>query len=194
MSRRPYDEYERDMRDMRDRRGREPREMQREQDPRERPDRREHRRTEGQDPDRMDYTRDGRSDLRTTRESITRPIYPYADQNDRDDPPSRGYPDDSQDRHRPPIELQPERREEPAARYQDYFLPGEGINREVIQFDICRYLGNDATVRPYTHPDVGYRLSTGSTTHTQADHHQGRQGFVIKAYRAPTTVRLITIV
>jgi hypothetical protein len=25
----------------------------------------------------------------------------------------------------------------------------------VIQYDICRYLGNDATVRPYTYSDVG---------------------------------------
>jgi len=37
---------------------------------------------------------------------------------------------------------------------QDYFLPGEGISREVITADICRYLGLDALVRPYQMPDV----------------------------------------
>jgi hypothetical protein len=186
MARRAYDEYERDIRHQRG---------QREPDPRERLDRREHRRIEVQDPDRMEYTRDSRPDLRTTRDSISRPIHSYADQNDRDDlPPRGGYIDDPQDRHRPPIDLQPERREEPSSRYQDYFLPSEGIHREVIQYDICRYLGNDATVRPYSHPDVGYRSSTGSTTHTQADRYQGRQGFLIKAYRAPTTVCSITSV
>jgi hypothetical protein len=36
----------------------------------------------------------------------------------------------------------------------DYFLPGEGISREVITADITRYLGNDALVRPYRMPDV----------------------------------------
>lgn len=36
----------------------------------------------------------------------------------------------------------------------DYFLPGEDISREVITADICRYLGPDALVRPYTHQDV----------------------------------------
>lgn len=88
-------------------------------------DRRELRRIETRDPDRMDYTRDGRSDLQTTREFRSKP--------------------------------------------NEYFLPGEDISREVIRADICRYLGSDATVRPYTHTD-------------------GRQGYLIQAYRAPTTV------
>jgi hypothetical protein len=191
MARRGYDEYDRDIR-----RGRDPRELQRErereQDPRERLDRRDHRRTETQDPDRMDYTREGRLDPPMNRDPTSRMVYPYTDPNDRDDPPSRGYMHDAQDRYRQqPIDLQPERREEPS-RYQEYFLPGESINREVIQYDICRYLGNDATVRPYTHPDVGCRLFPGSNSHAQADHYQGRQGFLIKAYRPPTTVCSIT--
>jgi hypothetical protein len=154
MARRGYDDYERELRD---RIGRDTREMQWEQDPRERIDPREHRRIDGRDPDRMDFIRDGYSDLRTTRDSGLRPVYSYADQNDRDDPSSRGYMDE-RNRHRQPIDLQTERREEPSSRYQEYFLPGEDINREVIQYDICRYLGNDATVRPYNHPDVGYHL------------------------------------
>jgi len=36
---------------------------------------------------------------------------------------------------------------EPEGRQNEYFLPAEGISREVIQADICRYLGNDALVR-----------------------------------------------
>jgi hypothetical protein len=92
-----------------------------------------------------------------TRDPASRPVHSYADQNDRDESPPRGYMDDPRDRRRPPIDLQSGRREEPSSRYQDYFLPGEDINREVIQYDICRYLGNDATVRPYNHPDVGCR-------------------------------------
>ncbi|KAK2756568.1 hypothetical protein FQN54_005461 [Arachnomyces sp. PD_36] len=52
-------------------------------------------------------------------------------------------------------------------RQNDYFLDGEGISREVIQADICRYLGNDALVRPTTH--------------------QGRHGYIITAYRNLTS-------
>ena len=33
-------------------------------------------------------------------------------------------------------------------RRAEYFVPGEGISREVIQADICRYLGPDALIRP----------------------------------------------
>ena len=36
----------------------------------------------------------------------------------------------------------------------EFFVDGTGIEREVIQHDICRYLGNDATVRKYS-KDVG---------------------------------------
>ena len=40
------------------------------------------------------------------------------------------------------------------ARTNEYFVPKEGIDREVITADICRYLGNDALVRPGTY-EVG---------------------------------------
>jgi hypothetical protein len=74
------------------------------------------------------------------------------------------------------VPSRPSRRsEENSSRYQEYFLPGEGFNREVIQHDICRYLGNDATVRPYQHSD-------------------GRQGYLIRSYRAPTSVSSIQTV
>ncbi|ETN40426.1 uncharacterized protein HMPREF1541_04703 [Cyphellophora europaea CBS 101466] len=54
-------------------------------------------------------------------------------------------------------------------RYNDYFVPGAGI--EVIQHEICRYLGNDATVRPFTNKD-------------------GRTGFLVRAYRALTSAMI----
>ncbi|EFX04985.1 transcription factor [Grosmannia clavigera kw1407] len=48
----------------------------------------------------------------------------------------------------------------PASRTNEYFVPRDGIDREVITADICRYLGNDALVRPgnYTNPD-GYYIT-----------------------------------
>lgn len=42
----------------------------------------------------------------------------------------------------------------PGSQYNEYFLPGDGIDREVIQYELCRYLGQDATCRPGSHPDV----------------------------------------
>lgn len=48
-----------------------------------------------------------------------------------------------------------------------YFLPGDGIRREIITRDICRFLGNDALVKPGSFED--------------------RDGFWITAYRALTT-------
>lgn len=35
-----------------------------------------------------------------------------------------------------------------SSRKLTFFVPGDGIDREVISTDICRYLGNDATTRP----------------------------------------------
>lgn len=45
-----------------------------------------------------------------------------------------------------------------SSRKLTFFVPGDGIDREVISTDICRYLGNDATIRPgeYT---VGSRFN-----------------------------------
>lgn len=42
----------------------------------------------------------------------------------------------------------------PSNRTNEYFVPKDGIDREVITADICRYLGNDALVRPGTY-EVG---------------------------------------
>ena len=44
------------------------------------------------------------------------------------------------------------------ARPNEYFVPHDGIVREVITRDICRYLGNDALVRPGTY-EVSRRLA-----------------------------------
>jgi hypothetical protein len=33
--------------------------------------------------------------------------------------------------------------------YYEYWVPDQDINREVIERDICVYLGDDATVQPY---------------------------------------------
>ena len=38
-----------------------------------------------------------------------------------------------------------------SSRQNQYFVPRDGIDREVITADICRYLGNDALVRPGTY-------------------------------------------
>jgi hypothetical protein len=38
-----------------------------------------------------------------------------------------------------------------SARTNEYFIPRTGIDREVLTADICRYLGNDALVRPGTY-------------------------------------------
>lgn len=38
-----------------------------------------------------------------------------------------------------------------SVRANEYFVPGDGIDREVITADICRYLGNDALVRRGTY-------------------------------------------
>jgi len=158
MSRRYEDEYERDVRD---RRLRDPRDLQRERDARDRMEPREQRRLDGRESDRMDYPRDGRSDLRATRDPPSRSVYAYPDRMERDDVPSRAYIDDARERRGPPVDLQSQRREESSSRYQEYFLPSEDINREVIQYDICRYLGNDATVRPMQHSDVSFHSPNG---------------------------------
>jgi hypothetical protein len=55
----------------------------------------------------------------------------------------------------------PRSQPQPAARTNEYFVPKNGIDREVITADICRYLGNDALVRPGTY-EVGSPRSRGA--------------------------------
>jgi hypothetical protein len=63
-----------------------------------------------------------------------------------------------------------------SSRQNEYFVPRDGIDREVISADICRYLGNDALVRPgmYENP------ANGQVTH----------GYYITAYRNLTTAMI----
>ncbi|KAL2260559.1 hypothetical protein VTK26DRAFT_5397 [Humicola hyalothermophila] len=61
------------------------------------------------------------------------------------------------------------------ARQNEYFVPRDGIDREVITSDICRYLGNDALVRPGT-----YESPDGRVT----------QGYFITAYRNLTSAMI----
>ncbi|KAF6840669.1 transcription factor [Colletotrichum plurivorum] len=63
-----------------------------------------------------------------------------------------------------------------SGRSNEYFVPRDGIDREVITADICRYLGNDALVRPghYENPQTG----------------QVVQGYYITAYRNLTTAMI----
>lgn len=63
-----------------------------------------------------------------------------------------------------------------SSRTNEYFVPKEGIDREVITADICRYLGNDALVRPGTYKDP----RTGVA----------QPGYFINAYRNLTTAMI----
>ena len=161
-----------------DRSGRDARDVSREQYPRDPVDSKDQRRVDERDSDRMENRRDWYSELRSSRQSSARSVnsYSYADERDRGeaDLSPRKYMDYPRDRYTTPADSQSVGRGR-ESQYQEYFLPGEGINREVIQYDICRYLGQDATVRPYTHVD-------------------GRNGYLIKAYRAMTTVSTAHIV
>ncbi|KAH8838480.1 hypothetical protein MCOR27_008467 [Pyricularia oryzae] len=62
----------------------------------------------------------------------------------------------------------------PSTRNNEYFLPRDGIDREVITADICRYLGNDALVRP------GHLERDGRVV----------QGYYITAYRNLTSAMI----
>lgn len=80
-----------------------------------------------------------------------------------------------------------------SARTNEYFVPKDGIDREVITADICRYLGNDALVRPGNY-EVGPRRCTyhlHRTTLITLQNPVTRQvqtGYFITAYRNLTTV------
>jgi len=65
------------------------------------------------------------------------------------------------------------RAQQASARTNEYFVPKDGIDREVITADICRYLGNDALVRPGNYENPQTR--------------QIQQGYFITAYRNLTT-------
>lgn len=64
----------------------------------------------------------------------------------------------------------------PSNRQNEYFIPRDGIDREVITADICRYLGNDALVRPGNYEDK----KTGRVI----------QGYFVTAYRNLTSAMI----
>ncbi|EKD14325.1 transcription factor RfeG [Drepanopeziza brunnea f. sp. 'multigermtubi' MB_m1] len=64
----------------------------------------------------------------------------------------------------------------PSVRTNEYFVPKDGIDREVITADICRYLGNDALVRPGNYENPATR--------------QVQAGYFITAYRNLTTAMI----
>jgi len=61
-------------------------------------------------------------------------------------------------------------------RTNEYFVPKDGIDREVITADICRYLGNDALVRPGKYENPSTRTV--------------QEGYFITAYRNLTTAMI----
>lgn len=75
---------------------------------------------------------------------------------------------------------------------RNWFVPGEGIARQVISADIQRYLGNDATVRPGTNTvdeeEVCIGL-VGSPSAVRSLIPVQVSGYWIRAYRNLTTVR-----
>lgn len=79
-----------------------------------------------------------------------------------------------------------------SARTNEYFVPRDGIDREVITADICRYLGNDALVRPGNYEARSYQSKTrldGILIVSQnPSTRQIQQGYFITAYRNLTTV------
>lgn len=93
------------------------------------------------------------------------PRPPYARGDDRDfvDPPP------SRSRTAVDTTMRDDRiRDEPRPTLTEYWCPGDGIEREVLQHEICKFLGQDATCRP-------------------GQDSRGRPGFWVRAYRPFTT-------
>lgn len=64
---------------------------------------------------------------------------------------SRGHPSrDERDRRRP-VRDDPPARSGRAEALNDFFMDGKGIHREVLQREICKYLGPEAFSRPYNY-------------------------------------------
>jgi hypothetical protein len=75
------------------------------------------------------------------------------------------------------------------SRANQWFVPGDGIAREVITADIQRYLGPDALVRPGVGTGEYQVRSTSPTPRTNIlTHTQGQGGYWITAYRTLTSV------
>ena len=86
------------------------------------------------------------------------------------------------------------RAEHPRARQNEYFVPRDGIDREVITTEICSYLGDDALVRPGTYLDevncfnlIHFRLYGGRQTDKQLHHRPA-----VETFRDITSQRIET--
>lgn len=76
-----------------------------------------------------------------------------------------------------------------SALMNEYFLPRDGIDEEVIKADICRYLGNDVLVRLGSYEaseKMFWELTLMVTQNPQT--RQVQQGYFITSYRNLTTV------
>jgi hypothetical protein len=84
-----------------------------------------------------------------------------------------------------------------SAKINEYFVPKDGIDREVITADICRYLGNDALVRPGNYEVCSQLLLNFNiilmSIVQNPQTRQIQQGYFITAYRNMTTVSRYTI-
>ncbi|POS86721.1 hypothetical protein EPUL_002464 [Erysiphe pulchra] len=76
------------------------------------------------------------------------------------------------------MDIRDQRRNAPPSqiRSNEYFVPKDGIDREVITADICRYLGNDALVRPGTYENPVTKMT--------------QQGYYVTAYRNLTSAMI----
>lgn len=79
--------------------------------------------------------------------------YPRDDRDYIDPPSSRSRttmePPASRSRTAVDVPMRDDRgRDEPRTTLGEYWCPGEGIEREVLQHEICKFLGQDATCRP----------------------------------------------
>jgi hypothetical protein len=98
----------------------------------------------------------------------------------------------SQDRGgRDPERERDRRTQQASTKFNDYFIPKEGIDREVISEDLCRYLGKEARIRagnyevipltPSIHFHANFIIQNPQTRQIQ-------QGYFITASRNLTTV------
>lgn len=75
------------------------------------------------------------------------------------------------DRERRNEERDYDERKEPAPtrKVNEYFIKGEGISREVLQGEICRFLGADAYSRPAKYDVCTRRSNYWDLQHTEFD-------------------------
>ncbi|KAK8074263.1 hypothetical protein PG994_005162, partial [Apiospora phragmitis] len=90
----------------------------------------------------------------------------------------------------PDAQLNPRRRRRIGKTSISYLR--DGIDREVITADICRYLGNDALVRPGVYEVLPLRVSQSLVSIADMSPQTGQvvQGYFITAYRNLTTAMI----